>query len=42
VTSTVPGKVLTQLRANNTALSAAWCITATLAVPQKARHSSAY
>ena len=42
VTSTVPGKVLTQLRANNTALGAAWCITATLAVPQKARHSSAY
>ncbi|MBF9239586.1 hypothetical protein I2I05_19495 [Hymenobacter sp. BT683] len=42
VTSTVPGKILTQLRANNTALGAAWCITATLAVPQPPRQLSGF
>jgi len=31
VTSTVPPTALTHLRANNTALGAAWCTTATLA-----------
>jgi hypothetical protein len=31
VTSTVPGKIYLQLRANNTASSPAWCTTATLA-----------
>ena len=31
ISSTVPGQILTQLRTNNTALSSAWCITATLA-----------
>ena len=33
VTTTVPGKVLMQLRANNTALAVAWCSTATLPEP---------
>ena len=42
VTSTVPGEVLTQLRTNNTALGSAWCMTATLAVPQGAHQSSMY
>ena len=42
VTSTVPGEVLTPLRTNNTALGSAWCMTATLAVPQGARQSSRY
>ncbi|MDB5234243.1 MAG: hypothetical protein JWR44_1236 [Hymenobacter sp.] len=42
VTSTVPGKILTQLRANNTALGAAWCITATLAASQPPRLPSMY
>lgn len=37
VTSTVPGRMLTQLRANNTALGGAWCMTATLARPPAAR-----
>ena len=32
--STVPGPVLTELRANNTALGANWCITATLPTPR--------
>ncbi len=42
ITSTVPGKILTQLRANNTALRADWCITATLAVPQPRRRLSGF
>ena len=42
VTSTVPGKVLQQLRANNTAKGAAWCVTATLAAPPARRRSSAF
>jgi hypothetical protein len=37
VTSTVSTQTLTELRANNTALGAAWCITATLAAPQASR-----
>ncbi len=37
VTSTVPAKIVTQLRANNTALGAEWCITATLAAPGPAQ-----
>ena len=41
VTSTVPGKVLQQLPANNTALGAAWSFTATLAAPSP-RRSPAY
>ena len=41
VTSTVPGKVLQQLRANNTALGAAWSFTATLAAAAP-RRSPAY
>ncbi|WP_201987260.1 hypothetical protein [Hymenobacter rubidus] len=36
VTSTVPGTVLTLLRTNNTALSAGWCITATLTTAPQA------
>ena len=39
VTSTVPGKIVTQLRANNTALNAGWCITATLVAPQASRQA---
>ena len=35
VTSTVPAKIITQLRVNNTAHSPGWCITATLAAPQQ-------
>ena len=35
ITSTVPGQILTQLRTNNTALSSAWCITATLAATRE-------
>jgi hypothetical protein len=31
VSSTVPGRVVIQLRVNNTALATAWCTTATLA-----------
>ena len=42
VTSTVPAKILTQLRANNTAKGAAWCITATLAASQPPRLSSVF
>ena len=43
ITSTVPGQILTQLRANNTALSSAWCITATLVASRNpARLSSRY
>ena len=30
VTTTVPGKLLVQLRASNTATRAGWCMTATL------------
>ena len=41
ITSTVPAKVCLQLRANNTALGAAWCTTATLAVPQSALRARA-
>jgi hypothetical protein len=38
VTSTVTGKVLTQLNANNTAaVATGWSITATLAAPRRAR-----
>jgi hypothetical protein len=42
VTSTVPGKVLMPLRANNTSVGAAWCITATLTAPQARRSASRY
>jgi hypothetical protein len=42
VTSTVPAKVITQLRVNNTAMGAAWCTTATLAAPQSSRSASQY
>jgi hypothetical protein len=42
VTSTVPGKVLMPLRANNTSVSAGWCITATLTAPSASRPSSRY
>lgn len=42
VTSTVPGKILMPLRANNTSVSAAWCITATLTAPQSPRPSPRY
>ena len=42
VTSTVPPKILTQLRANNTASSAGWCITATLAAPQSTSRRAAF
>ena len=38
VTTTVRCKALTLLQANNTALGAAWCITATLAAPKPPRH----
>ena len=37
ITSTVSAKVITELRANNTALNSAWCITATLATGSRAR-----
>ena len=30
ITSTVPAKIITQLRANNTVLPTSWCTTATL------------
>ena len=40
ITSTVPGKALALLRANNTALGAGWCITATLTVPRPSGSSS--
>jgi len=33
ITSTVPAKVITELRANNTVLPISWCMTATLAAP---------
>ena len=42
ITSTVPAKILTQLRANNTASSAAWCITATLAAPQSTSRRASF
>jgi hypothetical protein len=34
VTSTVPRTIITQLRANDTAQTTAWCITVALVVPQ--------
>ncbi|MCI1187427.1 hypothetical protein MON38_08340 [Hymenobacter sp. DH14] len=38
ITSTVPAKVITELRANNTVLPTSWCTTATLtAQPVAAR-----
>ena len=40
ITSTVCYKALTPLKANNTALGAGWCYTATLAAPARARPSS--
>lgn len=40
ITSTVPTKVLMPLRANNTSVGAAWCITATLTAPQTRRSAS--
>ena len=40
ITSTVCSKSLTPLHANNTALAAGWCFTATLAAPAQARPSS--
>jgi hypothetical protein len=40
VTSTVPGKVLMPLRANNTSVGAEWCITATLTAQQSRRSAS--
>jgi hypothetical protein len=41
VTSTVPGRIFIQLRANNTALGAAWCTTVTLPVPQPTQQARA-
>ena len=35
ITSTVPGQIPAPLRANNTARSTAWCITATLAATRQ-------
>ena len=40
VTSTVCGKSLTPLKANNTALTAGWCFTATLAAPSRSHPAS--
>ena len=40
ITSTVCNRALTLLQANNTALSAGWCCTATLAAPARSRLSS--
>lgn len=37
ISSTVPSQMPAPLHANNTALSAGWCITATLATPQRPR-----
>ncbi|SFP93034.1 hypothetical protein [Hymenobacter arizonensis] len=37
ITSTVPTKAAAPLRVNNTAMGAAWCVTATLTAPQSAR-----
>ncbi|GAC1367490.1 MAG: hypothetical protein NVSMB30_01830 [Hymenobacter sp.] len=42
ITSTVPADLNTDLRANNTALGLAWCITATLAATPLAGLSSRY
>lgn len=42
ITSTVYGKSLTPLQANNTALGAGWCFTATLAAPPRSHVSSQY
>ena len=39
ITTTVPGKMVIQLRANNTALAAAWWSTATLPEPAAQRRS---
>ena len=37
ITSTVPAKVITELRANNTVLPTSWCTTATLTAMPAAR-----
>ena len=37
VTTTVPGKLYLQMQASNTAMRAAWCVTATLAAPPPPR-----
>ena len=37
ITSTVPAKVITELRANNTVLPTRWCTTATLTAVPAAR-----
>ena len=42
ITSTVYDKSLTPLKANNTALAAGWCFTATLAAPPRARSATHY
>ena len=42
ITSTVYDKSLTPLKANNTALAAGWCFTATLAAPPRARSAAHY
>jgi hypothetical protein len=39
VSSTVPGRVVTQLRVNNTALTTGWCTTATLVAAGPARRA---
>ena len=40
ITSTVCGKILTPLKANNTAFAAGWCFTATLAAPTRSHSAS--
>ena len=37
ITSTVPAKIILELRANNTVLPTRWCTTATLTAPPAAR-----
>ena len=37
ITSTVPAKIITELRANNTVLPTSWCTTATLTARPTAR-----
>lgn len=41
VSSTAPGRVVTQLRVNNTALTMGWCTTATLTAAGPARQARA-
>ena len=42
VTSTIPSQILAHFRASNTARSAGWCITATLAASQSIRALTNY